>query len=132
MLVTREWEPQVLGESLIRKRRLSRHVANHFPDFAGRFSTPDLQGWIEDNLKAAARYFQTEQGLTLYVDLACLLGEDFAADPELAFWVGVSGLIPNWVKKNGVTSSMRKLVRTCSALTVRRFLCAGEFAGFVS
>ena len=81
MLVIRESQLKVLGESSF-KRWLSRHVANHFPDFAGRLSTSDLQGWIEDNLKAAARYFQTEQGLTLYVDLACLLGEDFAADRD--------------------------------------------------
>jgi len=81
-MVVHESQLKILGNKSF-ETWLARHVRCFFPEFAARHSKASLREWIRRNRTAAGEYFQTEPGVSLYIDLACLFGDHFAADPRL-------------------------------------------------
>jgi hypothetical protein len=73
---------QVLTERS-QERWLVQHVKRCFPDFAAGFQPAALLDCVRRNRRRAIRYFRTEAGISLYIDLVCLLGECFTEDPNL-------------------------------------------------
>ena len=82
VLVIRNEQLNLLTESA-RERWLAQHVKRCFPDFAEKLQPSELLDFIRRNRRRAIPYFQSEAGVSLYIDLVCLLGEGFSDDPRL-------------------------------------------------
>jgi hypothetical protein len=82
MLIIREAQLGILAESCF-EHWLIAHVKRFFPDTAQKFKDSELLTWVRENRTRAERYFRTSPGISLYIDLACLLGQHFAEDPSL-------------------------------------------------
>jgi len=82
MLTIRDSQLNVLGDSAF-ERWLVQHVSKCIPEYAQKVGNDQLPSLLRKMRERAARYFRSESGICMFVDLACLLGENFDEDPRL-------------------------------------------------
>lgn len=82
MLIIRESQLRILAADSS-ERWLVQHVTRCFPQYARALGEDQLLVSIRQKRARAMRYFNSEKGICLFIDLTCLFGDDFDEDPKL-------------------------------------------------
>jgi hypothetical protein len=82
MLTIRESQLRVLAQNAF-ERWLVQHVIRCFPECARNLSNDELVTLIREKRVRATRYFSSESGISAFIDLSCLFGDNFDQDPGL-------------------------------------------------
>ena len=80
MLTINESQLKILAESSF-EDWLTRHVTSFFPQSVRDLPPHELQAWIARHHQRARRHFRSEAGVSLYLDLVCLFGDNFPDAP---------------------------------------------------